>query len=76
MDVVGHQPVRVDRDLVLAPVLDQFREIDLILDWTEKSLLSLVASDNDVVEDAGGGEQSRFAGHARWNYCAVRAIPR
>lgn len=54
MDVVGHQPVRVDRDLVLAPVLDQFREIDLILDWTEKSLLSLVASNNDVVEDAGG----------------------
>jgi hypothetical protein len=27
--------------------------------------LSLVASDNDMVEDAGG-EQSRFAGHARW----------
>ena len=54
MDVVGHQPVRLDRDLVLAPVLDQFREIDLILDWTEKSLLSLVASNNDVVEDAGG----------------------
>ena len=75
MDVVGHQPVRLDRDLVLAPVLDQFREIDLILDWTEKSLLSLVASDNDVVEDAGG-EQSRFAGRARWNYYAVRAIPR
>ena len=75
MDVVGHQPVRLDRDLVLAPVLDQFREIDLILDWTEKSLLSLVASDNDVVEDAGGRTVS-FAGHARWNYYAVRAIPR
>ena len=54
MNVIGHQAVRIDGHPVFTPVLRKFSQIRLIVGGFEKRLLSLVAANDDVIQNAGG----------------------
>src|SRR5258706_12538042 len=62
MDMIGHQAVGVNRDIVLAPILRESFQIGLIVGWTEKSLLSLFAAHDNVIGNANDN-QPGLAGH-------------
>jgi hypothetical protein len=53
MDMIGHQTVRMDRIVVFAPIPAQSLYVDAVILIAEKGPLSLVSSDNDVVEKTG-----------------------
>ena len=52
--MVGHQAVGMNRVVVAAPVAAEPLHIGPVVLVTEKGLSSLVASDDDMVEQAGG----------------------
>jgi len=62
MHVVGHQTVGVDRVIVPAPVATEPLEIGPVVGVIEKRLSPLVATDDDMVEQAWG-KQSGSACH-------------
>ena len=53
MNVVGHEAVSIDRDVVLLTISSETFQIDLVIAATEEGLLSLVAANDNVVEKAG-----------------------
>lgn len=64
MHVIGHQTVGVKVVVVAPPVTAQTFPIRPVVSLIEKSLSSLVAPDNHVVEQAGS-EQSGAARHEK-----------
>ena len=62
VDMIGHQAVGINPDIVPSPVRRQFLQIVLVVGRIHKGLLSLVAAYDNVIENAGG-KQSRLSGH-------------
>jgi hypothetical protein len=62
MQVVAHQHIGVNVDLVRAAVLEQQIKHALVIRSSAKNVLSVIAPQNDVVRVAGDGE-TREAGH-------------
>jgi hypothetical protein len=62
MQMVAHQHIGVNVDLVRATVLEQQIEHALVISGAAKNVLSVVAPQDDVVRVAGDGE-TREASH-------------
>ena len=62
MQVVAHQHIGVNVDLVRAAVLEQQIEHALVISVATKNVLSVVTPQDDVVRVAGDGE-TREASH-------------
>ena len=52
--MVGHQAVGMDPVIVAAPVLTEPGEIGLVVAIIEERLAPLIATDDDVIEQAWG----------------------
>ena len=71
MDMVGHQAVGVQCHVMLLAILREAIEVGLIVGGIAERLLPLVATGDDVVEEAGG-KRAGTPGHTARSHAPVR----